>query len=190
MENTTNINFDAFSHGQIKSKLWLCENLENHIPNLANVCILGSWYNILAFMLLTRNPSSFQSIVGMDIDANATCVADKIINYWSIEGMNVSNKNVDVNNQPLEMYNVVINCSPEHMEKSDWFNNIIPGTLVCIQSSNVLDANHPWYIKNPSPDLNSFASKYPLREILFLDTLPIRYSNGWGYDRYMIIGIK
>ena len=66
------MNFDAFSHGQIQSKIWLCEELEPHTPIHANIRILGSWYNILAFMLLTRRPEYYyNSIEGIDIDPDA-----------------------------------------------------------------------------------------------------------------------
>jgi hypothetical protein len=45
------INFDSFSHGQVKSKIWLCENLERLLPDNAKVLTLGSWVNILGFMI-------------------------------------------------------------------------------------------------------------------------------------------
>ena len=51
-----NKNYDAFSHGLVTSKLWLCEELENviHNNNVKNPAlnILGSWNNLLALMLL------------------------------------------------------------------------------------------------------------------------------------------
>jgi hypothetical protein len=75
------------------------------------------------------------------------------------------------------------------MGSSAWFDNISPGTMVCIQSSNVTDTTEPWLIKNPSHSIDEFLSKYPLSEIKFSETLPITYED-WGYDRYMIIGIK
>lgn len=189
MTDLDNFNYDSFSHGQIKSKLWLCDELEKYIPNISSVAILGCWYNVLAFMLLSRNNKKYLSIVGIDQDKNTLHVADKLLNYWIIENsVKIKHLNADANFCDLKNYDVVINCSSEHMQ-STWFNNIPNGTLVCVQSSNVVDPNYPWLIKNPSPDLNSFVSKYPVTEKLFLDTLPIRY-DGWGYDRYMLIGIK
>lgn len=190
MTNSFNVNLDSFSHGQIKSKLWLCESLEPYLPSVSTIAILGSWYNILSFMLLTRNNKNYESIVGIDQDIESIEISNKINNYWILENKSkFKNIHEDVNVSTLDSYNVVINSSPEHMEKRTWFDNIAAGTLVCIQSSNMLDPDHPWYIKNPSPNIDSFASKYPLSKIMFLDTLPIRY-NDWGYDRYMIIGIK
>ena len=47
------INSEAFSSGQISSKLWLCEQLEN-IPfdKPQIIWIYGGWYGILSFLLL------------------------------------------------------------------------------------------------------------------------------------------
>ena len=176
------MNYDAFSHGQIKSKIWLAEKLEPHIGK--DVVVLGSWYNLTAFMLKCRGSNS--NFIGIDIDSEVVPIADKICNTWIIEG-SVRNmlgdaKNIDVN------YDTVINCSSEHMT-TEWFDNVKQGTLVCIQSSNIVDPNHPWYIVTESPDINSFKQKYNLSSTLFIDTLRIQYSD-WGYDRYMLIGIK
>lgn len=190
MTDSDNFNYDAFSHGQIKSKMWLCEKLEPHIPESSSIAILGSWYNVLGFMLLTRNNKPYASITGIDQDHYSTKIANKILNFWIIENFqSINHISQDVNTIDLNAYDVIINCSPEHMESSDWFTNIKEGTIVCIQSSNVTDPNYPWLIQNPSPNLTSFVSKYPVTDTLFLDTLPIRYKD-WGYDRYMLIGIK
>jgi hypothetical protein len=184
----TNINLDSFSHGQVKSKIWLCEKLEPYIINNANIVILGSWVNVLGFMLLSRQPNGYNYVKGIDIDEGAVDIANKICNYWYVEGVERSVVE-DANTTILDGFDVVINCSSEHMEDTKWFDRIPAGTLVCVQSSNLTDSNDPWLITNPSPTIDSFKEKYPLRDIKFCDTLPIRYGD-WGYDRYMIIGIK
>jgi trans-aconitate methyltransferase len=189
MMNACNFNYDSFSHGQIKSKLWLCEKLEQHLPTNSNIAILGAWYNVLAFMLLTRNTKNYTSITGIDNSEDAISIANRICDYWIIENNKVKNWSLDANTVVFNFCNVVINCSSEHMENTYWFANIPAGTLVCIQSSNVTDTKEPWYIKNPSHSIIDFANKYPVSSTLFLDALPIRYQ-GWGYDRYMLIGIK
>lgn len=180
-------NLDSFSHGQVASKLWLCEKLEPYIVNDATVTILGSWVNVLGFMMLTRQPIRYKYIRGIDIDTDAVNTANKLCEYWFIEGIQRSVCE-DANTTKLEGFDVVINCSSEHMKDHTWFDNISPGTLVCIQSSNIIDATDPWYVTNPSSTFESFMEKYPLN-VKFAGTLPIRY-NDWGYDRYMVIGIK
>jgi hypothetical protein len=183
------MNYDSFSHGQIKSKIWLCEQLEQHIPKNANVKILGSWYNVLAFLLLVRRPTHYKLIEGIDIDIEAKEIADKICNAWVVDENIVRNINVHVNDTLYHDTQIVINCSPEHMEDSAWFNKIPYGTTICIQTSNVVDPNEPWLIKTPHKTLEDTINKYPLAITHFTGTLRIQYSD-WGYDRYMIIGIK
>ena len=78
------MNFDSFSHGQIQSKVWLCKELETFIPDNARVAILGSWHNVLAFMLLTRDDGRYKEIVGIDLDKKVQKVADKITDAWRI----------------------------------------------------------------------------------------------------------
>ena len=74
-----NMNYDAFSHGQTLSKIWLCEQLESHIPKNTRAAILGSWYNVLAFMMLTRKSELYQYILGIDIDPLATDIAEYLV---------------------------------------------------------------------------------------------------------------
>lgn len=183
------MNFDSFSHGQIISKLWLCEHLEPYLPEKATVFILGSWYNLLGSMMLTRNCNQYQSILGIDIDTEAVSVADKLCETWIIE-KKLCNKVGDANTYKLEGPDVVINCSPEHMENTDWLNNITKGTLVCIQSSNMKNDGEIWDIKQYTATIEDFVSKYQLETVLFCDTLQVRYENNKGYDRFMIIGKK
>lgn len=176
------MDFDSFSHGQIKSKIWLAEKLEPYIGK--NVVVLGSWYNLTAFVLKCRGNSS--KITGVDMNPEVKPIADKICDVWRIEG-SVSNITGDAANIPVD-YDTVINCSSEHMS-TEWFDNIKTGTLVCIQTSNITDPEYPWYIVTASPDIESFRSKYKLSSVLFCDTLRIQYDH-WGYDRYMLIGTK
>lgn len=183
------MNLDAFSHGQIKSKMWLCENLEPFVKPNANAAILGCWYNTLAFMLLIRNQVSFNKIFGVDMDNQAVKLADHVCNLWVLDGKIVENIVADVNQYQYKNINLVINCSSEHIIGKEWFDNIPSGTLVCIQSSNVTNTNWPWCIKTPSNCLDDFLQKYPLQQTNFKGILPITYPT-WGYERYMVIGVK
>ena len=70
-----------------------------------------------------------------------------------------------------------------------WFDKVKQGTLVCIQSSDVTDEYYPWLVTNPNPDIETFKNKYPLSHTMFLDNRNIQYGN-WGYNRFMLIGIK
>ena len=183
-----NIDLSAFSHGQLLSKIWLCEHLEPHLPEQANVFILGSWYNLLGSLMLSRNRKLYDNIVGIDIDPDAVNMADKICEPWIIE-KKLSNIVGDVSNYDLQGPQVIINCSLEHMDSTNWFNNINKGTLVCLQTSDVVDASDPWFIKQPSPNIGSFLNRYQLTKNLYIGTKKFEYPS-ITYNRFMLIGIR
>ena len=182
-----NINTDAFSHGQIVSKVWLCEQLEPYLKPQTSLFILGGWYNVLGFMLIVRRPDYYKTIYNLDADMLAIRVANKITNAWD----NVVNLLTDVNEPPwtLASDDVVISCSVEHFSDQTWFNKIPKGTLCCIQSCDVTDPDKPWLIKQPNPDIQTFADRFPMTETLFLSTKRIQYYH-FGYNRFMLIGRK
>lgn len=184
------MNFNAFSHGQVQSKQWLCESLEPYIPKNARVAILGSWYNLLGLMMLTRQHEQYQEILGIDKDPEAIETADKICNAWTFgASKKINNCQGDANYYELSNFNVVINCSPEHMSERNWFNKISKGSLVCLQTSNLDYPDDEWGITNPTYTLKEFKNKYPLSHIIIEDTLDIDYDD-WGYKRFMLIGTK
>lgn len=182
--------YECFKHGLTVSKLWLCEELEPHLPNNAIVAILGSWYNLLGFMMLTRNNKIYESIVGIDSDPDVIPIADKICEGYMI-GLNAKLRNVlaDVNTFNLQGYNVIINTSLEHMSDSEWFEKITHGSLVCLQSSDMPYTDHPWYVTNPIDSLETLLQKYRLKKLLYTGIKEINY-NDWGYKRFMAIGIR
>lgn len=180
----------SFSHGQIKSKIWLCDTVRDFLPENANVHILGSWYNVLGALLFIKYPDKINSVVGIDINKEAIDIAEKITSYWYLEGkINNICDNANTYKIPTNETTVVINCSPEHFESKEWLANVEDGTLVCIQSSNIIDPNDPWFITQPSATFDDFMNNYPLKSVLFSGTLKIEYSH-FSYDRYMVIGRK
>lgn len=183
------MDFDSFSHGQIVSKLWLCENLEKYLEKDSEITILGSWHNVLGFMLNIRKPNYYKNILGIDSDINSIEIADKITNAWSFGKHTIRNICEDANNLLFSDKEVIVNCSAEHFDSNDWYNKIPEGTLVCIQSSDVVDPESPWFVKHPSPTIEVFTERYPMNNVLLLDTLDIDYAT-WGYKRFMIIGRK
>jgi len=184
------MDYSAFSQGQIFSKIWLCEELEPHIQEKSRVAILGSWYNILGFMLMVRRPNHYSEILGVDIDNVAIELAEKLCHTWTI-GSNPIIKHINANANDIDIkdYNVVINCSAEHMESDLWYDNIAPNTIVCLQSTNLNITDDPWKIINPNTTLDEFAAKYQFSHTYFKNEKVFDYDT-WGYSRYMLIGIK
>lgn len=180
------MDYTSFSHGQIVSKLWLCDHIEQYLTN-SKIAILGGWYNILGFLLLSRYQNKINHITSFDIDQSTKPIADKIVDAWLSKY--ASNITADVNTLDFQNFDIIINCSPEHMSSNDWFNNIPNNKLVCIQSSNITIKEHPWLVCNPNTSLNNLCKKYKLSKLFYNDELPIVYTD-WGYKRYMIIGEK
>jgi len=186
------MDFSAFSHGQIHSKLWLCEKLEPYIPDQATVGILGAWYNVMGFMLMVRNPNKYASIIGLDIDPTVKPIADKICEAWTIQPtVRVVNRTLDVNVNNFDGYQVIINCSVEHMASNDWFDKIPKNAIVCLQSAGTNDHTKidEWHITNPNYSFDEFKEKYPLSHYYLRDQRKIVYDD-WWYSRYMVIGIR
>lgn len=183
-----NINTDAFSHGQIISKLWLIEELEKHVQPDSTITILGGWYNVLGFMMQIRKPSFYKLIRNIDKDPLAISIAEKITDAWKFDNTIVNdfgNGNATID-YPANY--VCINCSVEHFENNAWYDKLPKGTLVCIQSSDITDPADPWFITQPSPDLQTFQNRFPISNTLFIGTKRIQYSH-FGYNRFMLIGI-
>jgi hypothetical protein len=187
------MDFSAFSHGQIQSKLWLCEKLEPYIPEQAKVVIIGSWYNVLGFMLLLRNPTKYNCIHGLDTNEDAVKIANKLCDAWIIEpNYKIENWYVDAENYNLNYYDVIISTSCEDIENTLWFQNIAKDKLVCLQSTN-LDNSHTskynnWDIKNPNLNIEIFQKKFPVNQTKFLDSKLFDYGE-LRYNRFMLIGI-
>jgi len=179
----------SFSHGQTQSKLWLCETIEPYLPQNSVVAILGCWYNMLGFMLITRNQHFYQHVLGVDIASEAITEADKLCEGYMLGSDSViRNVCADANTYNLQGHNVVINCSTEHMS-DEWFNNVDPNALVCIQSSDVDISEEPWLITNPVDSLEKFAERFPMKERLELKELQFDYGSS-SYKRFMLIGVK
>jgi len=185
------MDYTAFSHGQIQSKLWLCENLEPRLQDNLSLAIYGSWYNILGSMLLYRNPKKYKSITGIDIDQNAIDVANKITDAFVIDNGIVKNICQDVSLYQNHNHDVYISCSVEHFNDFKWYENIIDGKLICLQTIKVNDTNQlkDWDIKHQFNSLNNFTNFFNLKTLYFTGEKEFVYPS-MSYTRYMIIGIK
>jgi hypothetical protein len=75
-------NKDAFSSGQIGSKIWLCEKLEKLNWSSDLTYIYGGWYGITAFLLLSRGKFNVSKIRSLDIDPSCEPIADMINENW------------------------------------------------------------------------------------------------------------
>lgn len=179
------INFDAFSNGQIDSKIWLCQELEKleWSSNLTHV--YGGWYGILSFLLLSREKFIVKRIESFDVDPSCESIADMINNNWVIKNWQFKAHTADCDLIDKTPPDLIINTSSEHFDSMTWFNNIPKGKRVIIQGNNMPHNDH--FVHSES--LNQFIETYPLSDIVYSGSIDFKYPE-WTFTRFMIMGYK
>lgn len=188
---------DAFSLGQLKSKLWLIENLPD---NLGTVFICAGWYGTLAALMFERARLKFDKIRSFDIDNSCASIAETMNRPWVSNGWQFKASTFDIlemnfpttyttyrangtSLQLTEMPDTIINTSCEHIENFEsWYRRIPTGKLVILQSNNFFEIEEH---VNCSEDINQFSETAPMASCLFLGELPLE-----KYSRFMKIGKK
>lgn len=163
---------DAFRPSQIKSKIWLLDNLRPHLNNSNKICVLGSWFGFIASCLYDIGLSGIT-----DIDCDARCqLLSQTLNSRNKSYVRVSD---DACKFDLHEFDVIVNTSAEHMN-NDWFYNVKSGSLVAIQTNDIVISQHI----NSVNSLSEAVDQYPM-QLLFHDQLQFK-----SYRRFMLIGIK
>jgi hypothetical protein len=193
---------DAFSRGQVKSKVWLSNELKTLNIQADNLLLIGSWYGQLMMYLDHINYKKARLI---DLDREACVISDSVFNHHKIDdhviksicaniddlelhqnGYMLSVENFSTGNNYNEKFlpNLIINTSAEHMDDS-WFERIrfkklISDPIVVIQTNNLFDADG--HI-NCVHSVNHLTKKFPMREVMFAGELKLQ-----NYKRFMLIG--
>ena len=188
---------DAYSIGQIKSKMWLIEHLPD---NLGLVFICAGWYGTLASFMFDKVRHKFDKIRSFDIDPACYKVADTINKPWVIDGWQFKASTLDIQTMQyptehtayrtngtmqtlIEDPNTIINTSCEHIDNFDaWYSNIPKGKIVVLQTNNFFEVNE--HI-NCSESLEEFNKQTPMHTVFYSGELTLE-----KYTRYMRIGIK
>jgi len=196
---------DAFSRGQVQSKIWLAHELQKIRTEHKNVLILAGWYGQL---LQYFKEIKFDKVRIVDMDKEACLISDDIFNLHLIENYRVKAICADINNiiirksgymlnvenfKNLEakifsenfMPDLIVNTSAEHMSEK-WFNDIRfkdfeTKPLVVIQSNNLFDVEE--HI-NCVHSIDHMKKNYPMSEIFYEGELQLK-----GYKRIMLIGL-
>jgi hypothetical protein len=194
---------DAMSRSQVKSKIWLIEELEKINTNYANVLVMAGWFGQIKGIYDTRLIYTKMRIA--ELDRNACETSDYIFNLSNLENYKVKSVNADINNLVLHkngyewdvenfkentkysekfLPNLIINTSAEHMTE-EWYNQIRfkemeSNPIVAIQSNNLFDI--PEHI-NCVHSIDHMKKKFPMKEVLFEGELQLK-----GYKRVMLIG--
>ena len=185
------IDKDAFSSGQIASKIWLAEELEKiikdeSVPNL-NILCLGGWYGITNLILQIRGNLKISKFRSLDIDPSVVITADMINNLWEWQDWRFKSITADANDfhYSLEDFNLVINTSEEHIDSVKWFENIPAGCYVVLQSNNMDHEDH----SNNHQSLEDMVDEFHLSLLLYKGELLFKYPD-WQFKRFMLIGKK
>lgn len=181
------LNGDAFSSGQIASKLWMCKELEKVIGGDPKIIwVLGGWYGLSSLLLLSREILPIKHIRSFDIDPSCEPVADALLENWVWQKWKFKSFTADCNILKYdECPNIVINTSTEHFDSQQWFENIPNNTTIVLQSNNMKHDDHITCFET----IDEFVSFYPVNNLLYKGQLDFEYP-AWQFSRYMLIGKK
>lgn len=179
------IDKDAFSSGQVSSKIWLCEELEKTGWTSELTYVYGGWHGILPFILLSRGKFQVNKIRSLDIDSSCEAVADMINENWVWQEWKFKAFTQDCNNFEGQYGDLVINTSTEHFDSMQWFERLPKGTRIVVQGNNMPHDDHIIC----SNTLDDFVNQFSLSNITYKGKLSFVYPT-WSFDRYMVIGVK
>lgn len=195
---------DHFSRGQMKSKLWLVEELgkvldEKHKQGytIENVVQYGGWFATVAFLIL-QDPR-IKQYISLDLDKSCVAIADyfnedNYKNEWrfkaavqDVDGIAWQDRTFNTHfmnrhKQKIKMRigpSLIINTSCEHMTE-DWFYNLPKGMLVCLQTNNYFSRQEHINCVN---GIDEALAKYKFSHVYYSGENDMEL-----YTRFMIIG--
>ena len=194
---------DAFSRSQIKSKIWLIQELANLNLPYHNVLIMAGWFGQLK--TIYNQKLAYRKMRVLELDRAACETSDYVFNLSNLDNHKVKSVCADINQLTLHkngyewsvenfrdgttyrekfLPTLIINTSAEHMTE-EWFHQlrfkqVDSDPIVAIQSNNLFDI--PEHV-NCVHSVDHMMKKFPMREILFAGELQLK-----GYKRVMLIG--
>jgi hypothetical protein len=197
----TRFDNDSLSQGQLRSKMWIIDELKTLDINLGTVFLCAGWYGILA-MLMFEHDIEMDSVRSFDIDPTVVAIADKFnapwLDNWQFKAVTDDIHNINFNShnwtawsnanerdsKPItDVPDTIINTSCEHIANFDkWYAKIPTGKIVILQSNDYVDIDEH---VNTSLDLNAFGQQTPMTEVLYNGEMQLE-----KYTRFMRIGIK
>lgn len=194
---------DAFSRGQMRSKLWLAKELgsafTDHEKSLGTVYLCASWLGILGEFLHRSIGDGIDRIIAFDIDDRAVAASKMVMDHHRKRGW-FDPTVLDIHDltfvrQPIRFWmddgtevikicepDTVINTSCEHiLDFESWYSRIPSSKVVALQSNNFLTVED--HI-NCSSSIEEFSERTPLSEEWFSGELDLGM-----YKRFMRIGL-
>lgn len=175
---------ESFWKGQVRSKVWLIENLKPLIDYQRGyrIAIYGGWYGVLA-SLLYNSGIRISHITSVDIDPLCEETAYTMNKNHEIRGAFTA-VTADMCEYSVKDADIIINTSCEHITQAQyerWLANQSDDALIILQSNNFFECQE--HIQCSS-NLEEFVRQSDI-DVIKSDTLKLP-----KYDRYMIIGKK
>lgn len=193
--NMKPLNMDAWSDGQMRSKIWLCRELERLWPfgdRPTNIWIYGAWYGTLAQFLLIRERIKISRFDLFDIDSEALEISKAMSTMWWLnKKVQFGFHHQDCREIPPNIWqegkpDLVINTSCEHFVDYKWFDGLPTGQCFLLQSTNM---EHPTHILRAQSLEDLKRNLHSISEIFYEGTLSFKYPH-FKFERYMIFGKK
>lgn len=173
---------ESFWKGQLRSKQWLIERLEEYaLPSKNKIVIHGGWNGVLASMMFNSN-LNIQHITSVDIDPSCEEIANTMNKNYEMEGR-FRAVTADMCEYDYTA-DIVVNTSCEHITQEQyekWLNNIPQLATIVLQSNDYFDLDE--HIRC-AKDLEEFENQSNIR-VLWKSVYETP-----KYKRFMIIGKK
>jgi hypothetical protein len=182
-----NFDRDAFAHGPIESKIWLCQELAKRgLPEIDNVYVLGAWSGTMPFLLHALKPVEYQRMILVDINEEYLQQARVICNAIDCQGrLSVYNQDANTIQYSTDQINLVINTSTDNIDGFGWWRNIPQGTWTALQGRT---GGHRDCVM-PYDTVAEFDAAYPMSGANWADSQQFVYPDH-RYTRFMKIGQK
>lgn len=180
---------DALSRNQVKSKLWLIEQLDvlKLLPKpkrqltdpTTNVLLVGGWVGMLPF-LADMKGKLLDTVTNIDIDESVHAAASDL-NSITASSFRTSSKDVRTLNISKYDKPLVIDTIVEHfVDHGKWVKTLPPKALIVLQGNDMFDV--PDHV-NCHKTLEDFIASCGLNNIIWSGEL-----NLYKCTRYMAIG--
>jgi len=193
---TLSLHEDAFSDGQVRSKIWLADMVSQwaakHFENFEKPYVItwyGSWVGVGPFLLLSKTNIPFSKLVLVEIDEVSLQTSKSILNHWDWRKDRVFYIKEDINRYVPGVSSapsLFINTICEHLPSDQWLKNIPPGSLVILQATDMPHDEHT----NRPKNLADFTERFSDSGLKILESAQLNfdYLNGKTFSRFMILG--
>lgn len=173
---------ESFWKGQLRSKQWLVERLEEYaLPSKNKIVIHGGWNGVLASMMFNSN-LNIMKIVSVDIDPSCEETAITMNKNYEMEGK-FRAVTADMCSYDYDA-DIVINTSCEHITQEQydqWLDNVPQLATIVLQSNDYYDLDE--HIRC-AKDLDEFVEQSNIR-VFWKGVFETP-----KYKRFMLIGKK